>query len=122
MRALAPRLHGGTITGRLWLLDLSADATRPARLRGARWEGLRRDAWIETMREAQRTIAAIDRGDFVSPCADAPRAWGSRADVARRLARGFRFVAVDCGDAVNLYGRLFSPRTPSGLDAVPASP
>lgn len=110
IRALAPRLHGGTITDRLWLLDLDEDAHRPAGL-GVSWTRprgelpSRREAWLATLDEARSILA----GTRPSPCVERPRHWGSRADVARRRARGFRWVSVDCGNVVNLYGHLFAP-------------
>jgi len=110
LRALAPRLHGGTTTHRVWLLDLAADTHRPRGL-SARWEGRRVDAWRSTLLEAQATLDAIRAGAFTSPCAAEPHAWGSHADVARRRARGFRFVPVDCGATRNLFGRLYRPRS-----------
>lgn len=111
IRALAPRLHGGTIDDRLWLLDLDEDAHRPRGL-GATWDrertgGLssRRDAWLATLAEARAILA----GEVPSPCVERPEHWGSRADVARRRARGFRWRTVDCGETANLYGFLTAP-------------
>lgn len=123
LRALAPRLHGGTTTRRRWLLDLDADAHRPEGF-PVRWNGRNRDAWIATMFEAQAHLEAIRDDNFASPCASPPRAWGSHADVARRRERGFRFVEIECGDTHNMFGRLYSPRSIRGelaLDGAHAS-
>lgn len=109
IRALAPRLHGGTITRRLWLLDLDEDAHRPARL-AAPWERpigagpSRRDAWLATLDEARRILA----GEVPSPCLERPHAWGSAQDLERRRAAGYRWRDANCPGAtfVNRFGFL----------------
>lgn len=107
IRALAPRLHGCTITARRWLCDLAPDGHRPDGWpRGASWER-RRPQWLATLAEAE----AILGGAVPSPCSEPPRCWGSRSDTERRRRAGFRFVDAVCPGAVfvNRFGRLYRP-------------
>jgi hypothetical protein len=108
MRALAPRLHGGTITSRLWLLDLDEDAHRPHALGPAAWSGMRRDAWIATLAEARAILA----GEVASPCAERPEHWGSAADIRRRYRAGYRWrdAVCTCATFANRFGFLTAPR------------
>jgi hypothetical protein len=107
LRALAPRLHGGTITHRRWLLELDETLRRPPSLGRARWSGMRQDAWEATL-EAARAILA---GTIPSPCSSRPMAWGSPEDIRRReRLSGRTWVPVDCGNTVNRFGRWRWPR------------
>lgn len=116
IRALAPRLHGGTLSRRLWLLDLDEDAHRPRELGAARWEGMRRDAWIATLEESRRILA----GEVPSPCVERPHTWGSTQDLARRRAAGYRWIAAECPGATfaNHFGRLLRRSTRDARDGV----
>lgn len=108
IRALAPRLHGGTITHRRWLLDLDVDCHRPDGWpRSASWER-HRDACLETVAE----VRAILTGSLVSPCTERPAHWGSRDDVRRRVLHGFRWRDAACPGAtlLNRAGFLYRPR------------
>ena len=102
IRALAPRLHGGTITDRRWLLDLDVDCHRPRGL-GATWtsprgdEPSREEACLVTVAEVRALLAGAP-----PLCTERPAHWGSRADVARRLASGFRWRDAECPGAVLL--------------------
>ncbi len=105
---LSPRLHARpcTVTTRRWRCDLSADLHRPEGL-GATWTrgragGLpsRRDAWSAALEAA----GAILRGELPDACRETPHAWGSRADVALRLAAGERWTDAGCPGR-NRYGR-----------------
>lgn len=107
LRALAPRLHGGTIAARRWLLDLDVDCHRPAEWpRTASWER-RRPACEATVAE----VRAILAGERVSPCVERPAHWGSRDDVRRRIAAGYRWRDARCPGAVllNRAGYLYRP-------------
>ena len=107
MRALSPRLHGGTVATRLWRLELDESDARPRHLGRARWEGMRLDAWRATLAEARAIIA----GEVASPCASRPMAWGSPEDLRRReRLSGRRWVPVDCGESVNRFGGWRWPR------------
>ena len=108
LRALAPRLHGGTIVRRLWLLDLDDDAHRPRRWPGLPWDGVHRDAWTATLAEATAILA----GERVSPCMERPAHWGSVADLTRRRAAGYRWRDARCPGAVfrNRFGFLYRAR------------
>jgi hypothetical protein len=108
IRALAPRLHGGTIAHRRWLLDLDVDCHRPDGWpRSASWER-HRDACLETVAE----VRAILAGSLVSPCTERPAHWGSRDDVRRRVLHGFRWRDAACPGAtlLNRAGFLYRPR------------
>lgn len=110
--ALAPRLHHGRISARLWLLDISADCHRPRGI-GATWdrprgdEPSRREACEATMAEA---TALLD-GTRALVCSAPPTAWGSTQDLARRRAAGYRWRAAVCEGAVfaNHFGTLMRP-------------
>lgn len=112
IRALAPRLHGGTITARLWLLDIDEDCHRPRGI-DATWETprgerpSRRDACLATMAEAR----AIVDGTRSLACERTPEHWGSRADTERRRRAGYRWRDAACPGAtfVNRFGFLSRP-------------
>lgn len=108
LRALAPRLHGGCRVSRPWLCDLDVDCHRPAGWpRSASWA--RRQAACEATVAEVRAILA---GERVSPCTERPAHWGSRSDVARRVAAGFRWRDAACPGAVllNRAGFLYRRR------------
>ena len=112
IRALAPRLHGGTITSRTWLLRIEEDCRRPRGL-GATWDRARgdlpsrRDACLATMAEAR----AIVDGTRTLVCERMPEHWGSRADTERRRRAGYRWRDAVCLGAVfvNRFGFLSRP-------------
>jgi len=111
IRSLAPRLHGGTITARPWLLELDRSLERPRHLGRARWEGMRLDAWIATLAEADAIIEAINAGTYAGPCAGPVAAWGSADDLRRReRLSGRHWVEVRCGDTSNHFGGWRWPR------------
>jgi hypothetical protein len=109
IRALAPRLHGGRLTRRRWLADLDTDCHRPRGWPDLPWSGERgrEDECLATVAE----VRAILAGERVSPCVERPHHWGSRADVARRVAAGFRWRDARCPGAVllNRAGFLYRP-------------
>lgn len=105
IRALAPRLHGGTITRRRWLLDLDVDCHRP---RGwpatASWE-----RWRSACDATVAEVRAILDGTRASPCIERPAHWGSREDVRRRELAGYRWRDAECPGArlLNRAGFLY---------------
>ena len=112
IRALAPRLHGGTITSRTWLLGIEEDCRRPRGL-GATWSvprgdlPSRRDACLATMTEAR----AIVDGTRTLDCSSPPTAWGSTDDLRRRRLAGYRWRPAICEGATfaNHFGTLMRP-------------
>jgi hypothetical protein len=106
--ALSPRLHDEDceVTTRRWRCDLDPDLHRPEGLTGT-WTAMRAGG-LPSRRD--RLAAALDAaarllvGDLPDDCRTAPRAWGSAADVRRRILAGERWVDSGCPGA-NLYGR-----------------
>lgn len=98
-RLASPRLARCDVR-RSWVCRLRADGERPAGF-PARWSRYR-DRWMAVLEVSRRLIA----GEQVAAvCAERPRVWGSRSDVARGRARGRRWVDAGCVGARNLGGR-----------------
>jgi len=96
----SPRLAAGSVSRR-WLADLHADGRRPEGF-PLPWDGRWRARWLALVELA----SGILRGEVPHACVEAPRTWGSRADVLRGLRRGrARWVEVDCGETANRFGR-----------------
>lgn len=107
IRDLSPTLHGTGTLARPWLRELDPSGARPASWPGGRWSCSgdcpveRRADWLATLDEARRIV----EGEVPPVCERPPVSWGSRADVrARERLRRARWVAVDCGPTVNLFG------------------
>lgn len=103
LRALAPHLLGSPCNvSRRWLCDIDADCHRPRGLVGT-WttprgdEPSRYEACVETVAEVRALLASE-----ASRCEERPAHWGSRSDVARRIAAGFRWRDAECPGLVLL--------------------
>ena len=103
LRALAPHLLGSPCNvSRRWLCDIDVDCHRPRGLVGT-WTTPRGDepsrytACVSTVAEVRELLASE-----ASRCEERPAHWGSRADVARRIAAGFRWRDAECPGLVLL--------------------
>lgn len=113
IRDLSPHLHGDGPIRRPWIRSLDPSGARPAGWPGGRWSCRggaecrveRRADWLATLDEAR----AIYAGTAARVCAEPPLAWGSDADLRRRLPiardRGLTWREVDCGGTRNHFGR-----------------